>query len=37
MNSTDEYLKCRTEYSVAHTIFPSVSPYGPPHKDITIR
>ena len=35
MAATKEFLKCRTEYNVAHTkfLFTTVSPYGPPHKD----
>ena len=35
MAATNEYLKRRAEYNVAHTkfLFTTVSPYGPPPKE----
>ena len=39
MAATNEYLKRRAEYNVAHTIFlfTTVSSYGPPHKGTIAR
>ena len=39
MAATNEYLKCRAEYNVAHTkfLFTTVSHYGPPYKETIVR
>ena len=39
MAATNEYLKCRAEYNVAHTkfLFTTVSHYGPPYKETIAR